>query len=121
MVTYEFVKRTARALAGVEESTSYGTAALKVCGKLMSRLKEDNETLVLRANWEEREQLLAMHPEQFFLTEHYRNGPWVLLRLKAASVSQVKAALSHAWQESAPKSLTQPKTSAVRKSERPGG
>ena len=109
MATYESVRKTALALSGVEESTSYGTAALKVRGKLMARLKEDNETLVLRVKWEERQRLLAVHPEQFFLTEHYRSGPWVLLRLKLASVAQVRKALSHAWQESAPKSLTQTK------------
>ena len=93
------------ALPGVEESTSYGTAALKVRGKLMARLKEDAQTLVLRVTWDERERLLAVYPEVFFLTEHYRNHPWVLVRLAAATPSQLKAGLVHAWQQSAPRSL----------------
>ena len=115
MASYDSVKKAALLLAGVEESTSYGTAALKVRGKLLARLKEDQTTLVLRVTWEEREPLLTMYPEQFFLTEHYRNGPWVLLRLKAASSAQVKAAVSHAWQQTAPRSLTQVKPVAAGK------
>lgn len=105
MTTFDRVKKIAFELPEVEESTSYGTPALKVRGKLMARMKEDDETLVLRTTWEDREKLLAVHPEAFFLTDHYRNHPWVLLRLKVAKVSQLKAALTHAWQQSAPKSL----------------
>lgn len=47
MTTYETVRDLARAMPGVEESTSYGTPALKVKKKLMVRLKEDGTTIVL--------------------------------------------------------------------------
>jgi hypothetical protein len=105
MVTFAKIKTLAFALAGVEEGTSYGTPALKVRGKLMARLKEDEETLVLRVTWEERERLLAVYPEVFYLTEHYRTGPWVLIRMSAATEAQAKASLLHAWNQSAPSSL----------------
>ncbi len=36
--TFDDVRALARKLPGVEDSTSYGTAALKVRGKLMVRL-----------------------------------------------------------------------------------
>lgn len=58
MVTYDIVRDLARRLPGVEEGTSYGTAALKVKGKLLVRLKEDGETIVLRTDPIEREHLL---------------------------------------------------------------
>ena len=54
-MTYDDLKREAMALPEVEESSSYGTPALKVRGKLMVRLKEDLETIVLRTTWEDRE------------------------------------------------------------------
>lgn len=73
-VTYEQAKRIGLAFPEVAESTSYGTPALKVRGKLMIRLKEDDETLVCRSSWEERERRLALAPDVFFLTEHYRHG-----------------------------------------------
>ena len=105
MVTISKIRTLARALPEVEEATSYGTLAFKVRGKLMARLKEDNETLVVRVTWLERERLLAIWPEVFSLTEHYRTHPWVLLRLPATSPAQAKASLLHAWHQSAPLSL----------------
>jgi len=105
MTTFEKVKKIALAMPGVEESTSYGTPGLKVRGKLMARMKEDGETLVLRVTWEEQERVLMLHPEVYFLTEHHRGHPWVLLRLAAATPTQLKSSVTHAWYQSAPKSL----------------
>ena len=47
---FEPVRRAATGLPEVDESTSYGTPALKVRGKFLTRLKEDGETIVL-AGW----------------------------------------------------------------------
>lgn len=105
MPNFHTVTQLAADLPAVELSTSYGTPALKVKGKLMARLKEDGETLVLRVDWDERERLLAVHPGVFFLTDHYRGGPWVLLRLRTAKPAQLKAGLAHAWRQSAPQCL----------------
>ena len=80
----------------------------------MARLKEDAQTLVVRVAWEERERLLAVYPEVFFLTEHYRSGPWVLARLSATTVAQAKASLLHAWRQSAPLSLQRKSLDASR-------
>ena len=105
MITFEKVKKIAFAMPCVEESTSYGTPALKVRGKLMARMKEDGETLVLRVTWEEQERFLMLYADAYFLTEHYRGHPWVLLRLTVATPTLVKASITHAWYQSAPKSL----------------
>ena len=102
MITFDKVRSIATSLPGVEEARSYGTPAFKVRNKLMARLKEDSETLVIRVTWEERERLLATCPEVFFLTEHYRTHPWVLMRLSVATAAQTKASLVHAWHLSAP-------------------
>jgi hypothetical protein len=65
----------------VAESTSYGTPALKVKGKLFVRLREDNESVVLKMPFDQREELIAGDPEVYYITEHYLNYPWVLVRL----------------------------------------
>lgn len=104
-MSYEELERLAFALPEVASSTSYGTPALKVRGKLMARLKEDGETVVLRASWEERERLLTLYPETFFLTDHYRAHPWVLMRLPVAQRAFVPAWLEQAWRLTAPASL----------------
>ncbi|TXH75638.1 MAG: MmcQ/YjbR family DNA-binding protein [Lysobacteraceae bacterium] len=100
-ITYDIFVKMALAIPGVGESTSYGTCALKVKGKLMARLKEDGQSVVLRTSWEAREQRLALYPEVFYLTGHYRSHPWILMRLNTASSSLAKPAIIHAWQQCA--------------------
>src|ERR1700722_13141145 len=104
-VTYDQVKAVALALPEVAESTSYGTPALKVRGKLMLRLREDHETLVIRTSWENRERLMTIEPEVYFLTDHYRAYPWVLARLSSLALEVLPALIEGAWREAAPKTL----------------
>jgi hypothetical protein len=80
-VTYDTIRQFALALPDVEEGTSYGTPALKVKGKLFVRLKEDGESVVIKTTFEEREELIAADPETYFITDHYLNYEWVLVRL----------------------------------------
>jgi hypothetical protein len=54
-VTFEQVRLAAHVFPGVEDSTSYGTPALKVRGKLLARLHQSGECLVLRADLLDRE------------------------------------------------------------------
>lgn len=80
-MTFKDVRKMALALDGLEESTSYGTAAFKVRGKLIARLKEDGESLVVGTTFEEREEMMRAEPETYYITDHYLNYPWVLVRL----------------------------------------
>lgn len=80
-MTFRDVRKMALALEGVEESTSYGTAAFKVRGKLIARLKEDGESLVVGTTFEEREEMMRADPETYYITDHYLMYPWVLVRL----------------------------------------
>jgi hypothetical protein len=114
-LTYQWVKKTALELPEVAESTSYGTQALKVRGKLMIRLKEDGETLVVLTTWEERERCMMVHPEAFYFTEHYRRYPWVLVRLAAVDRIILRQSIEHAWALAAPKSLLKLHATAITK------
>src|SRR5690349_10569126 len=78
-ITFATARELACALPGVEESTSYGTPALKVKGKLFARLKEDGETLVVKVDREARDALVAARPNIFFVTDHYRPYPYMLV------------------------------------------
>jgi hypothetical protein len=104
-VTYETVRELGLVLPGVEETTSYGTPALKVRGKGFTRLKEDYETLVLRTDFLEREHLLRTAPEVFYVTDHYRDYPWVLVRLPHVERAQLGELLADAWRRVAPRRL----------------
>jgi hypothetical protein len=95
------------ALPGVEKSTSYGTPALKVGKKLLARLKEDGETLVLKLGFDERDMLTEAEPRTFFITEHYRNYPYVLVRLAHVHPPTLRRLLEQIWREAALKRLVQ--------------
>jgi hypothetical protein len=116
-VSFAEASRLARTLPGVSESTSYGTPALKVEGKLFARLKEDGETLVLKMDVVSREFLLRAEPELFYLTDHYRDYPWILLRLPRVTVDRLAELLEDAWRLAAPRRLVagraQPPSAAV--------
>jgi len=106
-VTYEAVRKIALALPGVEEGLCYGTPALRVKGKLLVRLKEDGETIVLRMDFPDREFLLQADPRVFFLTDHYVNSPALLVRLPAVRHAQLDELLERAWRFAAPRRLVE--------------
>jgi hypothetical protein len=80
-VTFESVRRMALAMEKVDEGTSYGTTAFKVGGQLIARLREDLDSLVVRSDFEQRAELMAADPETYYITDHYLNYEWVLVRL----------------------------------------
>ena len=74
--TYEDVRQAALAMAGVEDSTSYGTPALKVKNKLMVRLREEGDVIVLKMPFDRRAELIEGDPETYFITDHYAGDEW---------------------------------------------
>jgi hypothetical protein len=105
-MTFEDVCAMALAWPGVERSTSYRTPALKVKGKLLVRLREDGETLVIPGvGFDEREMLIETQPEIFFFTDHYRDWPIVLARLPRAEPAAIEGLLRRHWATLVPKRL----------------
>lgn len=105
MPTFDTVRKLADALAGGEEGTCYGTPALRVRGKLFARLREDGDSLVLRTDPATRDLLVQAHPDVLYITDHYRDYPWVLVRLSRVSGDLLRMLIEEAWSRSAPKSL----------------
>jgi hypothetical protein len=104
-VTFAQLRDYAAALPGVEEGTSYGTPAFRVKGKFFLRLKEDGETIVLKTDFYERDHLIRAEPAVFYITDHYRDYPAVLVRLPAVRPGQIRALVLDAWRRFAPKKL----------------
>ena len=95
----------ARGLPGVEEGTSYGTRALKVRKKLIARLREDGDSLVVKIEIDARDGLIEQAPGTFYITDHYRDHPWILVRLSKVEEGQLWALLEQAWTMTAPSRL----------------
>lgn len=92
-ITYDRVRRMGLALPNVEEGTSYGTPALKVKGKLFVRLREEGDTIVVRMPFDHRDGLLAEDPETYYITDHYREYPWILVRLAKVTEAALRELL----------------------------
>ena len=103
--TFDTVCEIARTLPGAEESTSYGTPAFKVKGKLFARFHQDGESLVISVDFDEREEMMAAAPEKCYITDHYRNYPWMLVRLSEVGTDELRDLLLGSWRRAAPKQM----------------
>ena len=80
-VTIARLKQIAGAIEGLDETTSYGTLAFKVKKKLVARVREDGDTLVIAMDFVNRDLLMKAEPKVFHLKEHYLDYPYVLIHL----------------------------------------
>ena len=104
-VTPAGVRKLAMRLPGVSEAPSYGTPAWRVRGKLFARLHQDEESLVVRMGFDQRELLMAANPKAFFITDHYESHEMMQVRLSAVNVEALDELLLEAWTRCAPRRL----------------
>lgn len=83
---FQIVRSVGLGLPGVEAATRYdGSPVLKVDGMFMAALAShpsaEPNTLVVRADIEQREALMEDAPGIYYLTDYYRRYPLVLARL----------------------------------------
>jgi len=100
-VTFDVIRELAGRLADVEDSTAYGSPALKVRGKLLACMAINKSaepgSLVVRIDFDQRTALLAEDPETYYVTDHYVSYPAVLVRLSRIRVDQARDLLISAW------------------------
>ena len=100
-MTWDEVVARAVELPQVEVSTSYGTPALKVAGKLMGRLRTDSDgSLALKTS--DKEALVASADPAYFTTPHYDGYPYILINLDLADPGEVGELIDDAWHIAAP-------------------
>jgi len=105
MLTWDDVLAIGTALPEVEESTSYGTPALKVRGKLMVRLRGEDGLLVVMCHLDEKEAMLASGDPAFTTTAHYDGYPSILVDLTKIPHGQLTELVEEAWRIKAPARL----------------
>jgi hypothetical protein len=84
-MTFRSVRTIGLRLPGVEEGTVYGTPALKL-GKRMiacvaSHKSAEPGTLAVRTDFEQRDMLIEEAPDTYYVKDHYKAYPFVLVRL----------------------------------------
>ena len=103
--TYRTVQRIALALPEVTEGVYFDTPAFYVRKKLLLRLWEDGETLVVKVDPADRPRYLEQWPDTFYLTDHYRNYPTMLVYLTSINEDALRGVIEGAWRRVAPKRL----------------
>lgn len=90
-------------LPHVVESTSWGEPCLKAHGKLWVWWSPSANAPVFKVPIEEREILLEAEPDTFFITDHYRGHPLVLVRPERFDAGWAVANLQRVWRSMAPR------------------
>src|SRR5215469_7056619 len=99
---FEVVKELGCTLPNVDATTRYGgSPVLKAHGVFMAGLamhaSAEPDTLVVRAEIEEREGLLEDAPDTYYVTDYYRSYPVVLVRLSLLNRTVLRELLAGSW------------------------
>ena len=101
IVDFDTLRKIARSLPGVEESTAYGFPALKVHGKLLACLPANPSaepgSIVVRVDFADRAELLAAAPGVYYVTDHYADYSAVLVRLSRVNPDVLRDLLGMAY------------------------
>jgi hypothetical protein len=87
------------------EKPCFGTPAWYVKGKLFARALEDDRSVVVKVDFDERAALVEEAPESYAVTPHYQNYPMVIVRLPKVRRDDLEERLVEAWRFCAPKKL----------------
>lgn len=90
-------------LPNVVETTAWGNPCLKTHGKLWAWWSPSEDAPVFKMAKEEREFLIEVDPETFFVTDHYRSHNLVLVYPQKLDLEWAKLHLLKTWKSMAPK------------------
>ena len=91
------VDRLAAALAGVRRTVTDGLAQWRYHGRLVARQLDDAH-LVIRADFDYRDQLLRQFPGTFSIPARYARHMMVVADLAQGDAGAIEDALEAAWQ-----------------------
>lgn len=102
-MTRDGVHTLIMSLPEVEEGTSWGYPSYKAAGKFLTRIRnEDDSVVVYLDSLDERELLIEAEPATFHLTDHYRGYPIVLARVASVDPAWLRARLIQRWRRLVP-------------------
>ncbi len=98
---FDVVRKMGLVLPEVEAGTAYGSPALNVRGKMFACLvihrSAEPNTLVVRIDFDQRDELIAGEPRTYYLTDHYVDYPCVLVRLTRVHEDALRDLLLMGW------------------------
>lgn len=105
-ITAAQLKKVALSFPGAIEASSYGQPAFKIEKKFFTRLRQEDGSIVwIVDSIDERDALIEMDPKTYFITDHYRNYPSVLVRMSRLTEAMLRKMLERRWRAVASKKL----------------
>jgi hypothetical protein len=103
-ITETQFKTIALGLPEAYEKPHYGQPSIFIGKKFLARYRREDDSVVLIVDSiDERDHLLAMDPDLYFITDHYRNYPSVLVRAAKLNAKDLRAMLERRRLAIAPK------------------
>ena len=100
------LKKIALSFPEAHEKTSYGNPAFFIAKKFFTRHRSEDDSLVLIVDSiDERDMMMEADPKTFFITDHYKDYPSVLVRMARMDAKTVEGMLARRWRKIAPKKL----------------
>ena len=100
------LRQIALSFPEASEKPSYGKPSFFIAKKFFTRLRDEDDSIVwIVGSIDERDHLLEMDPKTYFITEHYRDYPAVLVRTKQIDKTMLKKMLERRFRQIAPRKL----------------
>jgi hypothetical protein len=101
----QFVK-VATSFPEAHEKSSYGNPAIFIAKNFFTRWRKEEDSIVwIVDSIDERDHLLEIDPKTYFITEHYKDYPSVLVRAAQIDTAMLKKMLERRWRKVAPRTL----------------
>jgi hypothetical protein len=82
------------AIAGTDERLWFNEPSVFIHDRFLSKVHRKEEAVTLQVgSMEMRDMMLEAEPKLFYITDHYRKFPFVLIRLKALTAKTLKEIL----------------------------
>ncbi|MBI1258772.1 MAG: MmcQ/YjbR family DNA-binding protein [Chloroflexi bacterium] len=102
---FDRVRAIALTFPGVEDSLTFGSPSLKVNGKYLAQMWQDGESLILSMEIFERDHWLEAEPDIFFITDHFRDWPGVLIHMDQIDDDLLRDLIEKTWRRRALKKV----------------
>jgi len=100
------LRRIALSFPEASEKLSYGKPSFFIAKKFFTRLRDEDASIVwIVGSIDERDHLLEMDPRTYFITDHYRDYPSVLVRIARIDKTILRKMLERRFRAIAPKKV----------------
>lgn len=105
-VTPAQFRKIAGSFPEAHEKESYGNPAFFIAKKFFTRYRKTDDSVVFIVDsMETRDMMLELDPKTYFITDHYKDYPSVLVRMERITPDELKLMLERRWRQIAPKKL----------------